>query len=132
MIDWLRRKFAPWCDILEAIAYVLAVLIILLVGIAALCVGACMIINAVYSGTVIEYEGTVQAVTRSSFLAPHTTVVLRTYSEDDVSFTLGGYHDFDLGTQYRIRMTMRPYAYGLVCWGKIMDPHNIQRLEAEG
>ncbi len=128
MIDWLRRKIAPWRDTLEAITYVIALFSIIVVGIAAVATGGCMVCNAVYSGTIIEYEGTVQAVTRSSFLAPHTTVVLRTYSEDDVSFTLGGYHDFDLGAQYRIRMTMRPYAYGLVCWGKIMDPSNIERL----
>lgn len=86
----------------------------------------------IYAGTVVEYEGTVQAVTRSSFLAPHTRVVLRTYSEDDVHFTLYGYHDFDIGAQYGIRMTMRPYVYGLVCWGRVMDPHNIEKLGAEG
>ena len=89
----------------------------------------CMTLTASYQGTIIEYEGTVQTVTRSNFFAPHTTVVLRTYSEDDVHFTLGGYHDFDIGTQYKVRMTMRPYVYGLECWGKIVHPIDIERLE---
>lgn len=115
-------------DTLEGIAYVLFISIVIVVGLITLCVGVVMVWHAIYAGTVIEYEGTVQAVKRNSFLAPHTTVVLRTYSEDDVSFTLGGYHDFDIGAQYRIHMTMRPYVYGLVCWGKIMDPSNIERL----
>lgn len=115
-------------DTLEALLVVFVAAIVIVAGLLTLCAVFCMTWNAIYAGTVIEYEGTVQAVTRSSFLAPHTTVVLRTYSEDDVSFTLGGYHDFEIGAQYRIHMTMRPYFYGLVCWGKIMDPSNIERL----
>jgi len=75
--------------------------------------------TAIYSGTIIEYEGTVQSVTRSNFMAPHTRVVLRTYSEDDVHFTLGGYHDFNIGAQYKICMIMRPYVFGIDCWGKL-------------
>ena len=126
MSDWLRRKIAPWRGTLEAFAGVVALVIIGVVIVVTVFSGLGLIYTAVYSGTVNEYEGTVQAITRSSFLAPHTTVVLRTYSEDDVSFTLGGYHDFDIGAQYRIRMTMRPYVCGLVCWGKIMDPSNIE------
>ena len=85
--------------------------------------------TTIYSGTIIEYEGTVQVVTRSNFFAPHTKVVLRTYSEDDVYFTLGGYYDFDVGAQYKVRMTMRPYVFGINCWGKIMHPMNIERFE---
>lgn len=128
MSDWLRRKIAPWRGPLEGIAGVVVVFAIGLVFVSAVFAGFSQIYTAVYAGTVNEYEGNVQAVKRSSFLAPHTTVVLRTYSEDDVSFTLGGYHDFDIGAQYRIRITMRPYAYGLVCWGKIMAPSNIERF----
>lgn len=94
-------------------------------------VGGTMIWSTIYAGTILEYQGTVQTVTQSSFLAPHTEVVLRTYSEDTVHFTLYGYHDFDIGAQYWIRMTMKPYVYGLVCWGKIMHPINIERLETE-
>lgn len=128
MSDWLRRKIAPWSDTLRNFAGVVVIVIIGVVFVVAVFAGIGLLCTAVYSGTVIEYDGTVQAVTRSSFLAQHTTVILRTYSEDDVSFTLGGYHDFDIGAQYRIRMTMRPYVCGLVCWGKIMDPSNIEVL----
>lgn len=79
--------------------------------------GCSMVWTTIYLGTVVEHKGTVQAVTRSDFLAPHTTVVLRTYSEDDVHFTLRGYHDFDIGAQYRIRLIMKPYMFRVVCWG---------------
>ena len=119
-------------DTLEGIA---AVVIVVAAVVAAIGAGFAIIFiagNHIYAGTVVEYEGTVQAVTRNSFLAPHTSVVLRTYSEADFHFTLYGYHAFDIGAQYGFRMTMRPYVYGLVCWGKIMDPHNIEKLGAEG
>lgn len=84
--------------------------------------------SAIYSGTAVEYEGTVQAVTRSNFLVPHTRVVLRTYSEDDVHFTLGGYHDFKIGAQYRVTMVMKPYVFGINCWGKLRG-EGIQEVD---
>jgi len=110
-------------DVLEGILVVFAALIVVVVVLVVLFTGVCMACNATYAGTVVEYKGTVQTVTRNSFLAPHTVVVLRTYSEDNVSFTLNGYHDFDIGKQYTISVTMRLYLYGLACWGE---------LEAEG
>lgn len=88
-----------------------------------------MTFTAIYSGTRIEYEGTVQTVTRSNFFAPHTRVVLRTYSEDDVHFTLGGYHDFNIGTQYKIKMIMKPYVFGINCWGRLCIIRGIQEVE---
>lgn len=111
-------------DTLEAFMAVLVTTLIIGIVLVSLFAGVLIVCNHIYAGTVVEYEGTVQAVTKSSFLAPHTEVVLRTYSEDDVHFTLYGYHDFDIGVQSKISMTMRPYLYGLVCWG--------QKMEGEG
>ncbi len=111
-------------DTLETIIELLVTVFIVAVCVCALFLVPLVVCNHIYAGTVIEYEGTVQTVTRSSFLAPHTHVVLRTYSEDDVHFRLYGYHDFEIGRLYKVSMVMKPYVYGLVCWG--------QKTEAEG
>lgn len=118
-------------EIMEQVRDVAVAAAIIVAVVLACLAGATLVSLAwtvVYSGTLIEYEGTVQSVTRSNFLAPHTEVVLRTYSEDDVHFNLGGYHDFKIGAQYRVSMVMKPYVFGIDCWGKL-NGEGIQELE---
>ncbi len=115
-------------DTLEAIKSSLVFAIIVVAAIVIPLVMLCSAWNHIYAGTKVEYEGTVQAVTRSSYLAPHTKVILRTYSEDDVHFTLYGYHDFDIGGTIEISMTMKPFVYGLDSWGTKTEITAIERI----
>lgn len=52
-----------------------------------------------------EYNtvGTVKLYEHSSWISPHTWVILETFGGIEFEVTLTGYHDFELGQTYQIR-----------------------------
>lgn len=89
--------------------------------IAVVLAGGVLVWNVIYAGTIIEYEGNIQMVSKSSFIVPHTYVVLQTYAGENDEFTLYGYHDLTIGTQYTIKMKMKLYLFGFIMWGELQS-----------
>jgi len=82
-------------------------------------------------GQVYQTTGYVRMYEQSSWIGPHTWVVLETYGGTEASITLVGYHDFDLGKAYTFKtICRRGWVLGLANWYEVTDiyPHE----EAEG
>lgn len=71
-----------------------------------------------------QTTGYVRMYEQSSWIDPHTWIVLETYGGTEASLTLFGYHDFELGEAYTIKTVCRRGGFlDLANWHEVIDIH---------
>ena len=91
----------------------LALIVIAILGAIA---GLTWLGSQMYSGAKYDVTVTVQAVEHSSRFGEHTNLWVQVYGEQDITYTLIGYHDFNIGKQYRVVFVDEPYLIYFVVW----------------
>ena len=89
-------------DEIKSLLVLISAAFILVIGIL-IAVGApIFFITQLTKGATVVYTGDVIATTQSNLFFEHTTVIMKTYSEEVVEFSVEGYHDFALHIGYKI------------------------------
>ena len=79
--------------------------IVAVIGIIALVI-ACVLPFAQFGKTAdLTIGGEVIAVVQSSLLWEHTTIHMKTYAEETITISVEGYHEFQVDSIYRIRVS---------------------------
>jgi len=87
---------------------------------------ACYLVVGLTVGQRYQTMGYVRMYEQSSWIGPHTWVVLETYGGTKASLTLVGYHGFELGEVYTFKTVCRRGGFlGLANWYEVTDiyPH---------
>jgi hypothetical protein len=76
---------------------------------------------------------TIQAVEHSTRWAEHTNVWVQVYGDQDITYTLKGFHNFTLGNNYHIvfvdRIQSISWGLGYELWGDVIS---ISPVETKG
>lgn len=68
------------------------------------------------AGQKYDVTVTIQAVERSTRFGDHTNLWVTVYGEQDITYKLIDFHDFELGKTYRIVFINEPYLYWWIVW----------------
>ena len=110
-----------WGDVIGSIV-VIAVIFALTYG--GSYISSLFYANARYDVTVI-----VQAVEKSSRFGMHTNLWAQVYGEQDITYNLIGYHDFEIGETYRIEFVDKVVftIVGFKVRGKVIETELISK-----
>lgn len=90
-------------------------------------VGVAWLGTGVRLGQTYKTVGYVQLYEHSSWITPHTWVVLETRGGVEAKITLLGYHDFDVGELYQINtICKRSGLWGTDNWYAVTEIHCLQ------
>ena len=77
-----------------------------ILGLAILCVGGIYVStwveSSTYAGREYDVVITVQAVERSTRFWEHTNIWAQVYGEQDITYILSGFHNFEIGQTYNL------------------------------
>ena len=80
------------------------------------------------SGQKYDVTVTVQAVERSTRYGDHTNLWVRVYGQQDITYKLIGFHDFEIGKTYHIVFVDEPWLCSfIVFWFEIRG--RVQTIE---
>lgn len=88
-------------DILFAL-FMVGIFALIIVGVIGACAGISYLSVSTYNGQRYEVTVTVQAVEHSQRWGDHTNLWVQVYGDQDITYTLTGYHDFVIGKSYKI------------------------------
>ena len=97
-------------------AGVIVVLILCITGVVGGIYGITWLVSQSYAGSKYEVTITVQAVEQSSHWGEHTNLWVQVYGEQDITYKLIGYHDFEVGKTYKLVFIDEPYLINFIVW----------------
>ena len=100
----------------------LGMIIVMIVIVVGFFYGLAWWASGVSIGTTYRTVGTIELYEHSSFCGEHTWVVLKTVGGVSASFTLVGYHEFELQEVYDIQtVSVRGGYGGLYQWLRVVE-----------